>query len=62
MHLVAAELARKLKLLDGYRTVANSGPGAASPYSICTYIFLASVSLAGRRDDLSLLSENCLRG
>jgi histidine triad (HIT) family protein len=28
MHLVAAELARKLKLLDGYRTVANSGPGA----------------------------------
>jgi histidine triad (HIT) family protein len=28
MHLVAAELARKLKLLDGYRTVANSGRGA----------------------------------
>jgi histidine triad (HIT) family protein len=28
MHLVAAELARKLKLLDGYRTVANSGSGA----------------------------------
>jgi histidine triad (HIT) family protein len=28
MHLVAADLARKLKLLDGYRTVANSGPGA----------------------------------
>ena len=25
MHLVAAELARKLKLTDGYRTVANSG-------------------------------------
>lgn len=28
MHLVAAELARKMKLLDGYRTVANSGTGA----------------------------------
>jgi histidine triad (HIT) family protein len=28
MHLVAADLARKLKLLDGYRTVANSGRGA----------------------------------
>jgi histidine triad (HIT) family protein len=28
MHLVAAELARKLKLLDGYRTVGNSGAGA----------------------------------
>ena len=28
MHLVAAELARKLKLLDGYRTVANNGTGA----------------------------------
>jgi histidine triad (HIT) family protein len=28
MHLVAAELARKLKLTDGYRTVANSGSGA----------------------------------
>ncbi len=28
MHLVAAELARKLKLLNGYRTVANNGRGA----------------------------------
>ena len=28
MHLVAAELARKLKLTDGYRTVVNSGRGA----------------------------------
>ncbi|HEY2820423.1 MAG TPA: histidine triad nucleotide-binding protein [Candidatus Acidoferrum sp.] len=28
MHLVAAELARKLKLTDGYRTVENSGAGA----------------------------------
>jgi len=28
MHLVAAELARKLKLLDGYRTVANNGARA----------------------------------
>jgi histidine triad (HIT) family protein len=28
MHLVAAELARKLKLTDGYRTGANSGRGA----------------------------------
>jgi histidine triad (HIT) family protein len=28
MHLVAADLARKLKLLDGYRTVANNGLGA----------------------------------
>jgi len=28
MHLVAAELARKLKLLYGYRTVANNGAGA----------------------------------
>jgi histidine triad (HIT) family protein len=28
MHLVAAELARKLKLTDGYRMVANSGAGA----------------------------------
>ncbi len=28
MHLVAAELARKLNLLDGYRTVANNGAGA----------------------------------
>jgi histidine triad (HIT) family protein len=28
MHLVAAELARKLKLTDGYRTVVNSGSGA----------------------------------
>jgi histidine triad (HIT) family protein len=28
MHLVAAELARKLKLLGGYRTVANNGAGA----------------------------------
>jgi histidine triad (HIT) family protein len=28
MHLVAAELARKLKLLDGYRTLTNNGSGA----------------------------------
>jgi histidine triad (HIT) family protein len=28
LHLVAAELARKLKLTDGYRTVVNSGAGA----------------------------------
>jgi histidine triad (HIT) family protein len=28
MHLVAAELARKLKLTDGYRTVVNTGRGA----------------------------------
>jgi histidine triad (HIT) family protein len=28
MHLVAAELARKLKLTDGYRTLVNSGRGA----------------------------------
>jgi len=28
MQLVAAELARKLKLTDGYRTVVNSGRGA----------------------------------
>jgi histidine triad (HIT) family protein len=28
MHLVAAELARKLNLTDGYRTVMNSGRGA----------------------------------
>jgi histidine triad (HIT) family protein len=28
MHLVAAELARKLKLNGGYRTVANTGRGA----------------------------------
>ncbi len=28
MHLVAADLARRLKLLDGYRTVANNGLGA----------------------------------
>jgi histidine triad (HIT) family protein len=28
LHLVAADLARKLKLLDGYRTVANNGARA----------------------------------
>jgi histidine triad (HIT) family protein len=28
MHLVAADLARRRKLLDGYRTVANNGLGA----------------------------------
>jgi histidine triad (HIT) family protein len=28
MHLVAAQLARKLKLTDGYRTVVNTGSGA----------------------------------
>src|ERR1700749_3922233 len=28
MHLVAAELARKLKRTDGYRTVVNTGSGA----------------------------------
>ncbi len=28
MQLVAADLARRLKLLDGYRTVANNGLGA----------------------------------
>ena len=28
MHLVAADLARKFKLTDGYRTVINSGRGA----------------------------------
>src|ERR1700684_4651809 len=28
MHLAAAELARKLKLTDGYRTVGKSGRGA----------------------------------
>jgi histidine triad (HIT) family protein len=28
MHLVAAELARKLKLLHGYRTLTNNGSGA----------------------------------
>src|SRR4030088_2635178 len=28
MHLVAAELARKLKLHEGYRTVTNTGRGA----------------------------------
>jgi histidine triad (HIT) family protein len=28
VQLVAAELARKLKLLDGYRTVVNTGHGA----------------------------------
>jgi histidine triad (HIT) family protein len=28
LQLVAADLARKLKLLDGYRTVANNGAGA----------------------------------
>jgi histidine triad (HIT) family protein len=28
MHLVAADLARQRNLLDGYRTVANTGAGA----------------------------------
>jgi histidine triad (HIT) family protein len=43
MHLVAAELARKLKLLDGYRTVANSGAGAGQS------VFHLHVHLLGGR-------------
>jgi histidine triad (HIT) family protein len=33
MHLVAADLARKLNLLHGYRTIANSGAGAGQSVS-----------------------------
>jgi histidine triad (HIT) family protein len=44
MHLVAAELARKLKLLDGYRTVANSGRGAGQS------VFHLHLHLLGGRD------------
>ncbi len=50
MHLVAAELARKLKLTDGYRTVANSGWRGADGSFICICICWVDGSLRGPRD------------
>ena len=44
MHLVAAELARKLKLTDGYRTVTNTGRGAGQT------VFLLHLHLLGGRE------------
>ena len=51
MHLVAAELARKLKLTDGYRTVANSGVGRGRRCFICICICWVEGDLGGRRDE-----------
>ena len=44
LHLVAAELALKLTLTDGYRTVANSGAGAGQT------VFHLHLHLLGGRD------------
>jgi histidine triad (HIT) family protein len=44
MHLVAAELARKLNLREGYRTVANTGSGAGQT------VFHLHLHLLGGRD------------
>jgi len=44
LHLVAAELARRLKLTDGYRTVTNSGAGAGQT------VFHLHLHLLGGRD------------
>jgi histidine triad (HIT) family protein len=44
MHLVAADLARKLKLHEGYRTVLNTGRGAGQT------VFHLHLHLLGGRD------------
>jgi histidine triad (HIT) family protein len=44
MHLVAAELARQLKLHEGYRIVANTGSGAGQT------VFHLHLHLLGGRD------------
>ena len=54
LQLVAAQLARKRDLLEGYRTVVNNG----SPYFICTCIYWVGGIFAGPRDSLERQSES----